>query len=53
MKEGTLLFDHPEEFNKIIIDLRNVDIKLDEEDQFLILLYSLPISLDNFINSIL
>ena len=42
MKEGTPIAKHLDEFNKIIFDLKNIDIKLEDEDQLLILLCSLP-----------
>lgn len=35
------------------MDIRNIDIKFDEEDVSLILLCSLPMLLDNFVNSML
>jgi len=53
MKEGTPIKDHLDMFNKIFMDLKNIDVKIDEEDQALILLCSLPPSFKNFINSIL
>jgi hypothetical protein len=30
MQEGMLLCDHLDEFNKILMDLKNIDIKVDE-----------------------
>ena len=53
MQEGMPLCDHLDEFNKILMDLKNIDIKIDDEDQALILLCSLPEFFDNFINSML
>jgi hypothetical protein len=47
------LCDHLDEFNKILMDLKNIDIKIDDEDQALILLCSLPEFFDKFINSML
>lgn len=44
---------HLDEFNKIIMDLRSIATKFNDEDQDLILLCSLPLSLDNFVNSML
>lgn len=34
--------DHLDEFNKTILDLENIDIKVDDEEQALLLLQSLP-----------
>jgi hypothetical protein len=53
MKECMLCCDHLDDFNRIILDLKNIDIKVDDEDQTLILLCSLPDVFDNFINSML
>jgi len=53
MKEGTLIKDHSHELNKILMDLKNIDVRIDEEDQALILLCSLPPSFENFVNSML
>jgi hypothetical protein len=53
MEEGTSLGNHLDEFNKILMDLKNIDIQIDDEDQALILLCSLPEFFDNFINSML
>jgi hypothetical protein len=47
------LCDHLDDFNRIILDLKNIDIKVDDEDQALILLCSLPDVFDNFFNSML
>jgi hypothetical protein len=53
MKDGEPLCDHLDDFNRIILDLKNIDIKVDDEDQALILLYSQPEFFDKFINSML
>jgi len=42
MKEGTIVLEHLNFFNKIINELLAVDVKIDEEDKVLILLSSLP-----------
>ena len=41
ISEGTLVKTHLDEFNLVIIDLKNVDIKVEDKDQALIVLYSL------------
>ena len=35
MSEGASIKGHIEEFNSIVTDLENVDIKIDDEDQVL------------------
>ena len=47
------LCDHLDNFKRIMLDLKNIDIKVDDEDQALILLCSLPNFFDNFFNSML
>ncbi|GJX75491.1 transposable element [Tanacetum coccineum] len=51
MKEGSTLKDHLDALNSILMDLKNVDVKIDDEDAALILLVSLPPSYENFVNS--
>ncbi|KAG6410952.1 hypothetical protein SASPL_129025 [Salvia splendens] len=51
MQEGMPLRDHLENLNKILLDLRNVDVKVEDEDGALILLVSLPESYENFVES--
>nr|GEW70368.1 ribonuclease H-like domain-containing protein [Tanacetum cinerariifolium] len=41
------------EFNKLILDLENIDIKIEDEDQALMLLMSLPSSYENFVETLL
>jgi len=53
MKECMPLCDHLDEFSKILMDLKNIDVQVDDEDQALILLCSLPDLFDNFVNSML
>jgi hypothetical protein len=53
MKEDIPLCDHLDEFNKILMDLKNIDVQVDDEDQALILLWSLLDLFDNFVNSML
>ncbi|KAJ9541754.1 hypothetical protein OSB04_028260 [Centaurea solstitialis] len=51
MKEGMPLKEHLDELNSIHMDLKNVEVKIDDEDAALILLVSLPPSYENFVNS--
>ncbi|GKB09970.1 hypothetical protein Tco_0843893 [Tanacetum coccineum] len=50
---GTKLGDHIDEFNKLILDLANIDIKIEDEYQALMLLTSLPSSYKNFVETLL
>nr|GEW07135.1 reverse transcriptase domain-containing protein [Tanacetum cinerariifolium] len=45
--------DHIDEFNKLILDLANIDIEIEDEDQALMLLTLLPSSYENFIETLL
>lgn len=53
MKIETTLKDHVDEFNKLILDLENVNIILEDEDKVLILLSSLPYSYEHFVDTLL
>jgi hypothetical protein len=53
MKEGTPVSDHLDEFNRVILDLKNIDCKVDDEDQALIMLCSLPTSFEHFVDTML
>ncbi|GJR61334.1 ribonuclease H-like domain-containing protein [Tanacetum coccineum] len=52
MSPGTKLGDHIDEFNKLILDLANIDIEIEDEDQALMLLTSLPSSYKNFMETL-
>lgn len=51
--EGTSIRTHLDEFNKLMIDLKNVDKILDDEEQTMMLLASLPESWEHFTDSLL
>ncbi|GJX19968.1 hypothetical protein Tco_0222645 [Tanacetum coccineum] len=53
MSPCTKLGDHIHEFNKLILDLANIDIEIEDEDQTLMLLTSLPSSYENFVEILL
>ena len=42
MQESSNLAEHINVFNQLIADLGKVDVKIDDEDRAIILLYSLP-----------
>ncbi|GJW35160.1 retrovirus-related pol polyprotein from transposon TNT 1-94 [Tanacetum coccineum] len=53
MHSGEKLSEHIDEFNKLIDDLANIDVDIDDEDQALMLLTSLPSLYDNFVETLL
>ncbi|GJW82485.1 hypothetical protein Tco_0146460 [Tanacetum coccineum] len=50
---STKLGDHIDEFNKLILDLMNIDIEIEDEDQALMLHTSLPSYYENFMETLL
>jgi len=48
MQEVMLLREHLDQLNSILLDLRNIDIKIDDDVVTLIMLVSLPLSYENF-----
>ncbi|KAK3030019.1 hypothetical protein RJ639_038118 [Escallonia herrerae] len=53
MKEGTSINDHLDEYNKVILDQQNIDIKIKDKDQALLLLCSLPRSYEYLVTTLL
>jgi len=53
MSEGTPIQSHLDEFISIIIDLENLDVKIDDEDKAALLIVSLPPSYRQFIEIML
>ncbi|KAJ4714183.1 Retrovirus-related Pol polyprotein from transposon TNT 1-94 [Melia azedarach] len=51
MQECMPLRDHLDQLNTILLELRNIDVKVEDEDAALILLVSLPLSYENFVQS--
>ena len=50
MVENQKLQDHIDSFNKLCLDLENIDIKYDDENKALVLLHSLPKSYETFVD---
>ena len=48
MAEGTSIQSHLNEFNSIIIDLENLDVKIEDGDKVVLLIVSLPPSYKHF-----
>lgn len=53
MEEGTSIWDYVNKFDRIISDLKDIDVKIDEEDQTLMLLLSLPESYENLVQTLM
>ena len=47
MEEGSSIKEHVSLFTKAVLDLKSVDVRIDEEDQAVMLLCSLPSSFEN------
>ena len=48
MTEGTSILSHLDKFDSLIMDLKNVEVKIEDEDQAILLLCSLPQSFKYF-----
>ena len=53
MKEGTPILQHFNAFNRILNDLLALEVKVEEEDKALLLLFSLPSSYDDLATTIM
>ncbi|GJT08977.1 ribonuclease H-like domain-containing protein [Tanacetum coccineum] len=53
MPAGRKISEHIDEFNKIILDLANIEVKFKDEDLALLLLTSLPASYEHIVNTLL
>jgi hypothetical protein len=47
------LEDHVDELNKIVLDFENIDIIIDDEDNAIIFLSSLPQSYEHFVDTLM
>jgi hypothetical protein len=52
IKEGTKVADHLNTFNTLIVQLTSMEVKFEDEDKAITLLYLLPESWDNLVTSI-
>ena len=52
MIKGKDLRDYIDEFNKFLIDLENIRVEYDDKDNALVLLYSLPKSYEDFVDTL-
>ncbi|GJW13181.1 retrovirus-related pol polyprotein from transposon TNT 1-94 [Tanacetum coccineum] len=53
MPAGRKISEHIDEFNKIVLDLTNIEVKFEDEDLALLLLTSLPASYEHFVDTLL
>ncbi|GJT77789.1 hypothetical protein Tco_1044514, partial [Tanacetum coccineum] len=53
MPTGRKISEHIDEFNKIVLDLSNIEVKFEDEDLALLLLTSLPTSYEQFVDTLL
>nr|TKR74783.1 hypothetical protein D5086_0000291950 [Populus alba] len=52
-KKGTSMNEHLNDFNKMIVDLKNLDVEIDDEDKALLLLNSLPDTYEHLVTTLL
>ena len=50
MHDNHKLQEYLDDFNKLCLDLENIDVKYNDEEKALVLLYSLPKSYENFVD---
>jgi hypothetical protein len=53
MPAGRTISEHIDEFNKVVLDLANIEVKFEDEDLALLLLTSLPASYKHFVDTLL
>lgn len=53
MQEGKPIKEQLDEYNRVILDSKNIDAKIDDEDQAILLLCFLPNSYEHFIDTMM
>lgn len=53
MDEGTSIRDHISKFERIVSNLKDVEVKVEDEDQAILLLLSLPPSFENLVQTLM
>lgn len=53
MEEGSSISYHINAFNKMILDLEDINVKIDDKDKAMILLYSLPSSYNHLVDTLI
>ena len=53
MDEGNTIKDHLDLSNKTILDLKSANVKIEDEDQVVLLLCSLPNSYENLVDAMM
>ena len=53
IEEGSLISYHIDAFNKIILDLEDINVKIDDKGESMILLCSLPNSYEHLVDTLM
>lgn len=53
MEEGSSISDDIDAFNNIILDLEDINVKINDEDKAMILVCSLPNSYDHLVGTLM